>query len=404
MAISRVKVWSAGEVLLAADLNGEFNNILNNPVDLWSPAGKAFGMAGFAINLDAAGTSSISASVNARIDLALAGTTLNRFNTVASAVNGIDWTASATGVSVKGAPFGTDANIDFRLAPKGTGIFNAVNGDITICNGRLTLTTLTAVTTADVTAATTLYFTPYIGDKIYLFDGTDKWECVKFSEISIAVPATTVTMYDVFVFSTAGVATLEVLAWTNDTTRATALVLQNGIYVKSGATTRRYVGSFRTTGVSGQTEDSIAKRYVWNYYNRVLRLMKAVDAAASWTYSTQTWRQANANAANQLDFIVGISESIVTAEAISSASNSTSTTEFEAGIGLDVTNANSSSLNAFVQVAATVIVMMKATYQGLPGIGRHFLAWLEISQANATTTWNGTSSRGVSGIVGQITA
>ena len=35
MAISRVKNWVA-EVLYATDLNAEINNILNNPVDLWS--------------------------------------------------------------------------------------------------------------------------------------------------------------------------------------------------------------------------------------------------------------------------------------------------------------------------------------------------------------------------------
>jgi len=37
MAISRVKVWIAGEVLSASDLNGEFNNVLNNALSLVSP-------------------------------------------------------------------------------------------------------------------------------------------------------------------------------------------------------------------------------------------------------------------------------------------------------------------------------------------------------------------------------
>lgn len=37
MAISRVKTWSAGEVLTAADLNAEFNNILDNALSLISP-------------------------------------------------------------------------------------------------------------------------------------------------------------------------------------------------------------------------------------------------------------------------------------------------------------------------------------------------------------------------------
>ncbi len=37
MALARVHVWAEGEVLSATDLNGEFNNLLNNPIALISP-------------------------------------------------------------------------------------------------------------------------------------------------------------------------------------------------------------------------------------------------------------------------------------------------------------------------------------------------------------------------------
>lgn len=37
MSLARVKVWSPGDVLTADDLNGEFNNVLNNPITLISP-------------------------------------------------------------------------------------------------------------------------------------------------------------------------------------------------------------------------------------------------------------------------------------------------------------------------------------------------------------------------------
>ena len=74
MAISRLKVWSAGEVLLASDLNSEFNNILNNPVDLWSPAGKAADMNGFELILDADADTSITSDTDDRIDFRVGGT------------------------------------------------------------------------------------------------------------------------------------------------------------------------------------------------------------------------------------------------------------------------------------------------------------------------------------------
>lgn len=45
MSLSRVKTWG-NEVLTAGDLNGEFNNILNNPTSLISPATANWDMAG----------------------------------------------------------------------------------------------------------------------------------------------------------------------------------------------------------------------------------------------------------------------------------------------------------------------------------------------------------------------
>lgn len=64
MAISRVHTWSAGEVLLASDLNAEYNNILNNAADLVSPFTKAISLGGFAINFDAANTIAFTATTS----------------------------------------------------------------------------------------------------------------------------------------------------------------------------------------------------------------------------------------------------------------------------------------------------------------------------------------------------
>lgn len=64
MAISRVKTWSAGEVLTASDLNAECNNILNNAADLVSPFTKAISMGGFALNFDASNTIALTGTTN----------------------------------------------------------------------------------------------------------------------------------------------------------------------------------------------------------------------------------------------------------------------------------------------------------------------------------------------------
>ena len=59
MAIARITTWSSGQTLTASALNAEFNNILNNGVDLWSPASKSTSFGGYALVLDAAGVTNI---------------------------------------------------------------------------------------------------------------------------------------------------------------------------------------------------------------------------------------------------------------------------------------------------------------------------------------------------------
>ncbi len=273
------------------------------------------------------------------------------------------------------------------------------------CQGRLTLTTVTPVTTADVTAATTIYFTPYKGNLIALYDGSSVWTTLAFSETSESVPATTNTMYDVFGTNNAGTLDLEVVSWTNDTTRATALVLQDGVLVKSGATTRRYLGSFRTTGSSGQTEDSLAKRYVWNYYNRVRRAMKVVDTTNSWNYSIAAYQQARATATNQLDFIIGYNEDEVEATVLHAALNSTSTVRLvSCGIGLDSTTVNSAQIFVPCNITNALVENTQASYRANIAVGRHTLVWLEYGAGGDTQTWLGDNGAAYvqTGITGSI--
>lgn len=275
--------------------------------------------------------------------------------------------------------------------------------------GRLTLTSGTAVTTSDVTAAETLYYTPFRGNTIALFDGTN-WKQYAISELSIDVPDAT-QMNDVFVYDNAGTVSLELTAWTNDTTRATALTTQNGVLVKTGALTRRYVGSFySTTAGNGQTEDSIAKRYVWNYYHRQLRQMRVVEATNSWSYATATIRQANGAAANQLDMVIGVSEDVVRAEVIAFFQNDTINGGGAVGIGLDSTTANATGVLAgfgLQQVAATGTAQVSARWAGFPSVGKHTLVWLEVGNGTGAQSWFGDNNAPLtqqSGIAGELFA
>lgn len=282
----------------------------------------------------------------------------------------------------------------------GTGAIASLN------DFRLTLTSGTPVTTADVTGATTLYLSPYVGNNIALYDGS-AWQILSSAEVSIALGTLVdATNYDVFAYDNAGTLTLELLAWTNDTTRATALVRQDGVWSKTGALTRRYVGTIRTTATT-TTEDSVAKRFVWNASNRNLRKMRVVEGTDSWTYTTAAWRSANNSAANRLQYVQGLSEEPVSARVLACSANASGNPSRRAGVGVDVTNASSSDLMVDNNQNTGPTASTVTFYSGWPGIGFHFLQWVEYSDASGTTTWYGDAGAAdviQSGILGEVMA
>jgi len=243
--------------------------------------------------------------------------------------------------------------------------------------GRLTLTTATPVPLTDVTAATTIYYTPHTHNKIQLYDGTT-WKMYAFSEISIAVPATTVTMYDIWAYDSGGAVTLEVLAWTDDETRATALTRQDGVYVKSGATTRRYLGSFRTTGASGQTEDSKANRFLYNYYNKVIRWGYREDFTGH-GYTTGTYRPWNNDTANRVSFVQGLYENDIAINAGFQLYGNAGS-DINVGIGADSTVA--ATLRAENKSGTSMYIWVAGVNGRLEGY--HFYQAIEYGGAGGT--------------------
>ncbi len=174
-----------------------------------------------------------------------------------------------------------------------------------IPGGRLTLTSGTPITTSDVTGATSIYYTPYVSNVISLWTGA-RWQPIEFSEYTLALGTiSNAKPYDVFAYLNAGALACELLAWTNDTTRATAITIQDGRYCKSGDKTRLYLGTFYTTSTT-TTADALLTRYVFNHYNKVPRQLRA-EESTSHTYTTGAFRSWNNSATNsQVKFLNGI--------------------------------------------------------------------------------------------------
>jgi hypothetical protein len=270
-----------------------------------------------------------------------------------------------------------------------------------VCEGRLTLTTGVPVTSADVVGTTNLYFTPFRGNNISLWNGT-AWQTLSFSELTMALSGLTANLpYDVFAFINTGAVALERLAWTSNTVRATALTTQNGVYVKSGDATRRYLGTFYATSAT-TTEDSLRRRLLFNYHNKVDRQLQRVESTFSWTYSTAAWRQGNANALNQVEVVIGVVEDAMRLGYASGVTNSTTTLRgVSGGIG-----ANSTTSAVILPGAQTGFMISSAgtpitagSYSFYPTAGYNYYAWLEYGAGTDTQTWVGNNLLGITGAV-----
>jgi len=275
--------------------------------------------------------------------------------------------------------------------------------------GRLTLETGVGVPTTNQSGKTTVYYTPFRHNRAQVYDGT-RWVWRSFSELSQATtdnlksPAAVAnnSNYDMFLWlDGALLRCTRGPSWSSDTARGTGAGTTeleffegrwvNKVAITAGPAARRgvYVGSIRSDG-SAQINDTLAKRHVWNTYHRVLRSLSVVDTTNTWAYTTATFRQANASAANQLDLLIGLSEDVVVSTVRALVYNDSAGVTMAAGIGLDSTSANAAQVIAAGESPANgVKVCATAEYIGFPGIGRHTLVWLELSEATGNTAWVG---------------
>jgi hypothetical protein len=258
-------------------------------------------------------------------------------------------------------------------------------GDKYPMEARLTLETGVAVSTTDQADKATLYLTPYKGCQIATYDGVSAWSVIELTaDLSLDISGYTASKpYDIWVYDNGGTLTLDSTIWTNGTTRATALALQNGVYVKTGATTRRYIGTIYMDAAS-KCQDTVLKRYVWNYYNRTLKRFRIIESTDNWNYPANiVWRQWANNSANKAEFVIGVSENTVQLTFLGLGSNGASTVVFYNGIGLDATNAIAADSLSFQAKAPGNINGNSSTiYVGFPGIGYHYLALLEYAGTN----------------------
>lgn len=245
------------------------------------------------------------------------------------------YTASGTTLT-RNVTVSTNSNSAISLSGGAQIYITARAEDIVNVNppqGRLTLQTGTPVMTTTQSGKTTVYYTPYNGRFIPIYDGTE-FTMMPFSELSVATTDTTKSpaaigaskVNDWFVWNDSG--TLRIghgPDWTSDTARSagTALTMVNGINLNNASLTNgpaasrgTYVGTTRSNASSqidwtlgaAASGGTAAFLGVWNTYNRRGITTAVTDNGTSYTYTSATTRQARASAGNQISYVLGLQE------------------------------------------------------------------------------------------------
>jgi hypothetical protein len=263
--------------------------------------------------------------------------------------------------------------------------------------------------------STTLRFALHNGNRVRVYDGT-RWIVKTFSELSLALTLTSGSNYDVFLDDDA--ATLSVVVWTSDTVRATALTTQDGVYVKSGDTTKLYLGTIRAANTNtachrfagGVGYANPAQFFVWNAYNRVACDAFVYENTSTWTYNTQSFRSLDNSTNNAVGMVRGLDVEPAKLLCHMGAQSTIISGGYGLGIGLDSTTAAAQQkhMNALISEpvapASGGVLAAFADYFGRPGLGYHYLQLLELGNSSGTTTFYGSGASGlrVGSAVGEV--
>ena len=205
-----------------------------------------------------------------------------------------------------------------------TGVISTTATQNLTPQGRLTLSSTNAIQTSDITAAGTIYYLPYNGQNVFVYNGTNFTQLSIGSSISLTLNSTdmpSTQVYDIYVTNQSGTPTLCSMYWGSNTSRSTtaggksgtanaSITQVNGVWVNNAAiassncynNTTSYaisanqgtlLGTYYTTA-GGQTAMMLKPSAaaggganvlgLYNAYNRVKLQALSRDSTTSWNY------------------------------------------------------------------------------------------------------------------------
>lgn len=274
-----------------------------------------------------------------------------------------DGQARSTLVTVAGNPNGVVSGVAGAANTVASLLLDRTNGIIYACTstgtvwgglaagnfvpqGYLTLNSnaTQVVLQSDAIAATTVYYSPFVGNIMPISNGTF-FTLIPFTQLSLALTASQAAsnLYDVFAFLDSG--TLRIgtgPSWSAGGGSVTAgscargtgagstqISRLNGLFVNTVAITAingassysvdaskaTYLGTLFMDGTGGQVTchrsvGQSRKFGVWNAYNNVTTALTVTDPTASWVNTSGVFRAINGNSANSFTVLCGLPQTM----------------------------------------------------------------------------------------------
>jgi len=291
-----------------------------------------------------------------------------------------------------------------------------------IPGGRLTLTS-DAPVISNVTAATVVYYTPYLHRYVPIYNGSEFIAYDVGGELSQATTDTTKSPaavsasanYDMFVWNDGGTfRCTRGPRWNDgavagsDTARgsgadSTELERIQGIWVNKNAITngpaaRRgtYVGTIRSNAsnqidyklsATGTTTAMLCSVHVWNAYHRMPVSAQSRDSTASYTYGAATYRARNNQSANaRVQFVSGLAiDGVAVINSVCMQNNPTTLGRAGIGVIMDATSGRDSPNYLWPQGLAA-ITTLNCEHRYAPQLGAHYIIPTEASSTTDPIT------------------
>jgi hypothetical protein len=228
-----------------------------------------------------------------------------------------------------------------------------------IHQARLTLESGVPVSTQD-RSGSTLYLTPFRGDRVSLYTDGIGWRMYRLTERSLSFSGVAIGKNaDIFLRHNGSDLVLEKLLWLDEDSRAEELILRDGVWLRAANLTWRYMGTVRTSA-EGVISDSAAQRFVWNADQRVPRSLCKLVTAGTYTYSgaIRMWR---GDANSRVELVCGLG-----GEAVSITASIPASTDGVIKMGLGI---NATTFSASVRSQGTSIIPLVCQYHGLVPVG-----------------------------------